>query len=576
MIGRNIGNYKIVRVLGEGGMGTVYLAEHPMIGKRVAVKMLRPDLGTDPGLVSRFFQEAKAVNEIRHPNIVDISDFGHTDDGIVYFVMELLEGKSMRDRLSEYGPMPIEQAITTARQVIDALAAAHRVGIIHRDLKPDNIFLVADPQVPGAFRAKLFDFGVAKLVGDKQKQVSHKTIDGAVVGTPFYMSPEQALCHEVGAAADIYAMGVVMFEMLTAQVPFRSEQLVLLLNAILKQPAPPPSKLRPEIPPWLDRLVLRCLEKDPEARPRSMEEVSKVLGAGMTELGGGEAALGATMIAPAGTTPTPVVVPHASAVRATMARTAAAGRTVAATEAAAARTTAARAADAVPADAPAAASSASLHAATIRRGVARPGDAPGLARRVRDYLDTRRVQRVAVPLFLVTALVVVGTIFLSSKSQRPVTEIVPEVAPPPAPAPTHVALHLNSDPSGAEVIRLTDNRRLGTTPLVDIRLADGQEVNYRFHLAGHTDVQMPYHPTEAGKFEITATLTPNERHSDSYPRTSGSSSRHGRREKKQAEKHSAPAALTPTLAPATQPREVMQPATLPPLGDRNPVHRLGR
>jgi serine/threonine protein kinase len=284
VIGRSIGNYKIVRVLGEGGMGTVYLAEHPMIGKRVAVKMLRPDLSTDPGLVSRFFQEAKAVNEIRHPNIVDISDFGHTKDGSVYFVMELMEGQNLRDRLLASGPMPIDQAVTTAHQVIDALAAAHRVGIVHRDLKPDNIFLVTEPQVPYGFKAKLFDFGVAKLLGDRQNLVGHKTIDGAVVGTLFYMAPEQALCQVVGAAADIYAMGVVMYEMVTGTVPFHAEQLVMLLNAILKQPAPPPSHIRPETPPWLDRLILRCLEKDPEARPRSMEEVSAALGAGSAEM----------------------------------------------------------------------------------------------------------------------------------------------------------------------------------------------------------------------------------------------------------------------------------------------------
>jgi len=447
------------------------------------------------------------------------------------------------------------------------------VGIIHRDLKPDNIFLVADSQVPGGFRSKLFDFGVAKLLGDKQNQVGHKTIDGAVVGTPFYMSPEQALCHEVSAAADIYAMGVVLFEMLTGQVPFRSEQLVLLLNAILKQPAPPPSTLRPEIPPWLDRLVLRCLEKDPEARPRSMEEVSKALGAGMLEASGGEAALGATMIASAGMTPAPVAVPPAGAVRVAMARTTAAQRTSAATNAVAARASAGRTAAGQDAG-PEAASSASMRAALVRRGVARPGEAPGLVARVREYLDTRRVQRVAVPLFVITALVVVGSIFLSSKAQHPVTEIVPEVAPPPPPAPAHAALHLNSDPPGAEVIRLTDNRRLGTTPLVDIRLADGQEVNYRFHLAGHTDVQMPFHPSTAGKFEITATLTPIDRRSDSYARTPSSTSRHGRHEKKQPEKIAAPAATS--VAPSAQPKEVMQPATLPPLGDRNPVRRLGR
>lgn len=581
MIGRNIGNYKIVRVLGEGGMGTVYLAEHPMIGKRVAVKMLRPDLGADPGLVSRFFQEAKAVNEIRHPNIVDISDFGHTSDGIVYFVMELMEGKSLRDRLSASGPMPIDQAVTTARQVIDALAAAHRVGIIHRDLKPDNIFLVTDTQVPGGFRAKLFDFGVAKLVGENQAQVGHKTVDGAVVGTPFYMSPEQALCHDVGAAADIYAMGVVIYEMLTGQVPFRSEQLVLLLNAILKQPAPPPSRNRPEVPPWLDRVVLRCLEKDPEARPRSMEEVSALLGAGMAELAapGADASLGATMIAPAGAgvTPPPVMVGQPNGTRTSAAvRTLAAQRTVAA--AATARTsTPAQAAPATQVAAPAAASSASLRQAALRGGVARPGEAPSLVARVREYLDTRRVQRVAVPLIVVAALVIVASIFLSSSSKRPVTEIVPEVAPPPPPAPVHAAIHINSEPSGAEVIRLTDNRRLGTTPLVDVRLADGTQVNYRFHLQGYTDVQMPFQPTSAGKFEITATLTAAERRYEGAPHTSAGHGRHGRHEVKSvAQPAPAPAAAAPTTPPAAQPRGALAPAILPPLGERNPVHRLGR
>lgn len=549
-------------------MGTVYLAEHPMIGKRVAVKMLRPDLGTDPGLVSRFFQEAKAVNEIRHPNIVDISDFGHTDDGIVYFVMELLEGKSLRDRLSDAGPLPIELVITTGRQVIDALAAAHRVGIVHRDLKPDNIFLVADTQVPGGLRAKLFDFGVAKLLGEKQNQVGHKTIDGAVVGTPFYMSPEQALCHEVGAAADIYAMGVVLYEMLTGQVPFRSEQLVLLLNAILKQTPAPPSQARAQVPPWLDRLVLRCLEKDPEARPRSMEEISATLGAGMSEMAHAEAALGATMIAPAGPAPAPVEGP--AAVRATVARTAVAQRLTAAPEAVAARpSTGSHAA------VPPVSSSATARHAAIRGGVARAGEAPSLVARVREYLDTRRVQRVAVPLILVAAVVIVASIFLSSASKRPVTEMVPEVATVPPPAPAHAAIHLNSEPSGAEVIRLADNRRLGTTPLVDIRLADGTTVNYRFHLAGYTDVQMPVQAAAAGKFEVTASLSPVERRAEA-PHAASGASRHGHHERKVVAQ-SAPVSSAPSAAPApaaAAPREPLQPA-LPPLGDRNPVHRLG-
>jgi len=567
VIGRSIGNYKIVRVLGEGGMGTVYLAEHPMIGKRVAVKMLRPDLGTDPGLVSRFFQEAKAVNEIRHPNIVDISDFGHTEDGIVYFVMELMEGQSLRDRITASGPMPLEQAVAFVRQVIDALAAAHRMGIIHRDLKPDNIFLVTDAQVPGGFRAKLFDFGVAKLLGDKQKQVGHKTIDGAVVGTPFYMSPEQALCQDVGAAADIYAMGVVMYEMVTGKVPFQSEQLVLLLNAILKQPAPPPSRIRPDTPPWLDRLILRCLEKDPEARPRSMEEVSAILAAGSADMSGGAAALGATMMAPVGLTPPPVAVGHATAARTSVARPATAIGQAAGTVAT------------VSPSKPA--SSTSLPRQTaVRGGLARPSEPVGLVTKVRAYLDTRRVQKVAIPLIVFVAGGIVASIFVSAAAKRPITELAPEVAPPPLPQPSHASIHINSEPAGAEVVRMNDNRRLGTTPLVDIRPADGRQINYRFHLAGHTDVQMPIQLSAPGKFDLTATLAPVEHRSDSGGRGQSNASRraaHGRDKKPSpAVAPTSAAAPVPRAVPVAQPNDTSPPSSLPPLGERNPVRRLGR
>lgn len=193
--------------------------------------------------------------------------------------------------------------------------------------------------------------------------------------------------------------------------------------------------------------------------------------------------------------------------------------------------------------------------------------------RLREYLDTRRVQRVAVPLIVVTALGIVGSIFLSSASRRPVTEIVPEVAPPPPPAPTHAAIHITSEPSGAEVIRLTDNRRLGTTPLVDIRIADGHPVNYRFHLPGHTDLQMAFAPTSTGKFDLAAKLAAVERRSEGASRSSGGASHRGRHDKKQAVEHAAaaPAAAAPVVAP----REEMQPA-LPPLGERNPVRHLRR
>ena len=563
MIGRSIGNYKIVRIIGEGGMGTVYLAEHPMIGKRVAVKMLRPELGTNPGLVSRFFQEARAVNEIRHPNIVDISDFGKTEDGIVYLVMELLEGCSLRDRLNAEGALPIEDVVTICGQVCDALAAAHRVGIVHRDLKPDNIFLLQDPAQPGVLRSKLYDFGVAKLLGEQDTKVSHKTIAGSVVGTPYYMSPEQALCQDVGAAADIYAMGVVMFEMVTGDVPFNAEQLVLLLNAILKQPAPPASQFRPEVPPFLDRLILRCLEKDPSARPQTMEEIVALLGAGAAELDGQSVALGETMAAGPGL----AAEPRSAAARpmAITARTSAPrSRTTAIPERAPAQPTL----TAIPRD------GASEGAPAGRRGSARQGGA-GLGGLARAWLNSPRVVRAAVPLAVVAAAVIVASVFMSTAAAPSITREIVAEQPPPLPATTHAALTLDSEPAGAEVMRINDGRLLGTTPLVDIRPVDGQQITYRFRLAGYTDVQMPFQVATGGSFEVKASLElkPREPSRSALP---GSSRRTSRGKLRKGEPEARPAPAAPAPAPVAQPHyDAASSSTLPPLNPSVRVRRIG-
>jgi serine/threonine-protein kinase len=568
LIGRSIGNYKIVRAIGEGGMGTVYLAEHPTIGKRVAVKMLRPDLGTDPGLVSRFFQEARAVNEIRHPNIVDISDFGKTEDGIVYLVMELLEGRSLRDRLNADGALPLDVAVTISRQVCDALAAAHRVGIVHRDLKPDNIFLLADPAQPGALRSKLFDFGVAKLLGEEEKKVGHKTIAGAVVGTPYYMSPEQALCQDVGPASDIYSMGVMMFEMVTGSVPFSAEQLVILLNAILKQPAPSPSSLRPDVPPFLDRLILRCLEKDPGARPQTMEEVVALLKAGAADLTGQSIALGETMAADPGLANFTGRRPTAAPPTAVPARTSAPrSRTTMNTQTAAGRETAPAMQNAAAQDVT------SAGAAIVRGGSARQGSALwGLAR---GWLNSPRVARAAIPSAIVVAGLIVASVFLSTASAPSVTSEIVAEQPPPLPAPTHVAITLASEPAGAEVTRLNDGRLLGTTPLVDIRPANGQQINYRFRLAGYTEVQVPFQATSGGAFEVKVDLEPKTREPGrSAP--SGSSRKPSPGKVKKGARAASPAAVTPAPAPVAQPRrEADSSSTLPPLNPSVRVRRIG-
>jgi len=207
----------------------------------------------------------------------------------------------------------------------------------------------------------------------------------------------------------------------------------------------------------------------------------------------------------------------------------------------------------------------------------------GLVTQVRAYLDTRRVQRVAIPLIVFVAGGIVASIFVSAAAKRPITEMVPEVAPPPLPQPSHASIHINSEPPGAEVVRMNDNRRLGTTPLVDIRPADGRQINYHFHLPGHTDVQMPIQIGSPGKFELTATLAPVDHRPDTGGRAPAGSSRraaHGH-----DKKHSAPvaasvaapsaAAPAPQAAPAMQPRDTMPPSSMPPLGDRNPVKRLG-
>jgi serine/threonine-protein kinase len=216
LVGQSVGNYRIEALLGEGGMGAVYLGVHPLIGKRVAVKVLLEALAQDPSVVERFFHEARAVNDIQHPNIVDVVDFGRTrvnGSDLVYLIMEFLDGESLGARLRR-GLDPA-LAVRVLRQCCSALEASHRKGIIHRDLKPDNIFLVRngvdDAQV------KILDFGIAKVANPG----GHKTRTGTVMGTPAYMSPEQ--CEGRGlidARSDIYALGVVMYELLTGHVPF--------------------------------------------------------------------------------------------------------------------------------------------------------------------------------------------------------------------------------------------------------------------------------------------------------------------------------------------------------------------
>jgi serine/threonine protein kinase len=275
-IGHTIGNYRITAKLGEGGMGVVYLAEHPVIGKKVAMKAIHPELSKNSDVVSRFVTEAKAVNQIGHEHIVDIADFGNTPDGEFYFVMEYLQGESLSDRLRRENRLNAGSALSITAQIADALNASHEQGIIHRDLKPENIFLCLN-RGPGRDFVKVLDFGLAKLTLSDQK-VSHKTRTGSVMGTPYYMSPEQ--CEgkiEIDHRADIYSLGVLLFEMLTGKVPFGGDGYGEIIVKHVTMPPPSVRSINDELPEELDLILYRALAKDRDQRFQTMHEFEEAL-----------------------------------------------------------------------------------------------------------------------------------------------------------------------------------------------------------------------------------------------------------------------------------------------------------
>ena len=266
-----VGPYRIIRLLGEGGMGAVYEAVNEQIERRVAIKCLHPEYATHADASQRFFNEARAANRIGHPSIVQISDYGIADDGSAYIVMELLDGQTLATRLHNLsGPLPLGQVLTISWQIAAALTAAHEKQIVHRDLKPENVMLVPDAVAPGRERVKLLDFGVAKLATSSAAQ----TAASVVMGTPRYMSPEQAKGSAgVDDRSDVYSLGVMLFEMLAGRRPFLGDGAgELIAQHIYKEP-PPLASLTNKIPVALTTLVDRLLHKDPLHRPK-MEEIA--------------------------------------------------------------------------------------------------------------------------------------------------------------------------------------------------------------------------------------------------------------------------------------------------------------
>ncbi|MFO0576129.1 MAG: protein kinase [Polyangia bacterium] len=260
-----IGPYRIVRKLGEGGMGVVFEAIHETISRRVAIKLLNPEFARNPNVLSRFFNEARAVNLIDHPGLVQVSDLGQSSDGTAYIVMELLKGETLTHRLQSYGGrMPVPQVLLVAWQIADALATAHSKGIVHRDLKPDNIMLVPDSLVAGGERAKLLDFGIAKLM----EAGPNKTTSNMIMGTPRYMSPEQCRgAGQVDEKTDVYSLGVMLYQMLTGRTPFEGEGSGDLIIKHVMQEPPPLQEAAPTVPVALCKFVHLLLTKDRTARP---------------------------------------------------------------------------------------------------------------------------------------------------------------------------------------------------------------------------------------------------------------------------------------------------------------------
>ncbi|MGH9268704.1 MAG: protein kinase domain-containing protein, partial [Acidimicrobiales bacterium] len=287
------GRYRLEAPVGEGGMATLWRAFDEQLDRVVAVKLLRPQFGADPGFAARFRNEARAAGSLAHPNVVPVYDYGtDPEHGDQYIVMQLVDGRDLASVLRQRGPLEVDEAMFIGAAVADALDAAHRQGLIHRDIKPGNILLTANQRV------LVTDFGISRLLS-----AASMTVTGTTIGSVHYFSPEQAAGDEVGPASDIYALGIVLYEMLSGRRPFEAESAAGVALKRLNEPPPPLSTgIRP-IPPRLDAVVMRALAREPASRYATAADFANAL----REWPSDEDT--AAMVAPAAVVPPPVVPP---------------------------------------------------------------------------------------------------------------------------------------------------------------------------------------------------------------------------------------------------------------------------
>jgi serine/threonine-protein kinase len=440
LISQTIGNYRVISLLGEGGMGVVYLAQHPVIGRKVAIKLLHAVLARDQDIVSRFFNEARAIHMIAHENIVEILDFGQTTDGQPYFIMEYLTGESLSDALGR-GPMAPADVETIGAQMCRALGAAHAKGIVHRDLKPHNVQLI--DKADGAIHVKILDFGVAKILASPDGAQSVKTRTGSLMGTPLYMSPEQ--CKGAGTLdhrTDIYSLGVMLFEMLAGRPPFMAEGVGELFAKHMLEEAPQLGDFAPAAPPHMVAAIMKSLAKEPRDRFQTMEEFRKAL-VGEIKLAPALARSGGTRTV-AASLGTQTLSPKAST---------------------------------------------TLSSATSEiddESFTQPG---------------RRKRLFAIAGGVAAAGLVIG--FLVMPKDHPKTEIPQAALPAPPPLPPiaappvkkTVTIRFEADPAGSHLFRKKDDKDLGEVP-VEIQLPKGGSTSeYLLRLGGYREVALVADPT---------------------------------------------------------------------------------